>query len=636
MRAGGPRVVRLDRGGDGRGCGPLTPAADALDGADAVLVADYGRGVAARADGAHRAARACARRRSSGTRTRAARRRSPAPRSSRRTPPRRRSPRTVGDGRRRRPARAELGATLAGGGGVRDTRGARRAARRPATGPPLAVPALPATGGDPCGAGDRFAATAAGRLAAGALPSRRRRAPRWRRRRRSSPRAARPGVGAATSPRAPDDAARARRARARPRRHRRRHRRLLRPAARRPRPRRSSGPRARRLPVVCLNSDASVRRLKGPDRPLVGEHDRAAVLARARLRRRRRRLRRGRPARGARALRPTSGPRAATTPSATCPRRVTSRLGRPGRHRALRRRPLDHPPDRGGRAGCETCQPLNATSAPSSSPAAPPASAPRSSPRWRRAAARRRARPVATGRTASTFRVGRPRRRPRAAEAAVARVAEAHGGLDAVVTAAGTDACGDSYDVDADAWDRVVAVNLLGTAAVVRAALPAPRALEAAASSPSPPRSGCGAARARPPTARPSSASSASRARWRPSSATASASRCWSPAGCRRASSTTGPSSTSPRPTRAQRPGRRRAQRSSSRSASRAGVELRELHGDARHGAVLAVTGCASSCARSGSATCSPRSRRCARCPRLPRARGRARRARPRSRRSSR
>jgi rfaE bifunctional protein nucleotidyltransferase chain/domain len=30
--------------------------------------------------------------------------------------------------------------------------------------------------------------------------------------------------------------------------------------------------------VVCLNSDASVRRLKGPDRPLVGEQDRARVL----------------------------------------------------------------------------------------------------------------------------------------------------------------------------------------------------------------------------------------------------------------------------------------------------------------------------------------------------------------------
>jgi NAD(P)-dependent dehydrogenase (short-subunit alcohol dehydrogenase family) len=62
---------------------------------------------------------------------------------------------------------------------------------------------------------------------------------------------------------------------------------------------------------------------------------------------------------------------------------------------------------------------------------------------------------------------------PREAEAAVREVAEEHGGLDAVVTAAGIDACGDILDVDGDAWDRVVAVNLLGTAAVVRAALPA-------------------------------------------------------------------------------------------------------------------------------------------------------------------
>jgi NAD(P)-dependent dehydrogenase (short-subunit alcohol dehydrogenase family) len=61
---------------------------------------------------------------------------------------------------------------------------------------------------------------------------------------------------------------------------------------------------------------------------------------------------------------------------------------------------------------------------------------------------------------------------PREAEAAVRAAAEEHGGLDAVVTAAGTDACGDLLDVDADAWDRVVLVNLLGTAAVVRAALP--------------------------------------------------------------------------------------------------------------------------------------------------------------------
>jgi rfaE bifunctional protein nucleotidyltransferase chain/domain len=30
--------------------------------------------------------------------------------------------------------------------------------------------------------------------------------------------------------------------------------------------------------IVCLNSDESVRRLKGSERPLVGEEDRAAVL----------------------------------------------------------------------------------------------------------------------------------------------------------------------------------------------------------------------------------------------------------------------------------------------------------------------------------------------------------------------
>jgi NAD(P)-dependent dehydrogenase (short-subunit alcohol dehydrogenase family) len=60
----------------------------------------------------------------------------------------------------------------------------------------------------------------------------------------------------------------------------------------------------------------------------------------------------------------------------------------------------------------------------------------------------------------------------RATEAVVREVAEAHGGLQAVVTAAGTDACGDLGDVDGADWDRVVMVNLLGTAAVVRAALP--------------------------------------------------------------------------------------------------------------------------------------------------------------------
>lgn len=58
------------------------------------------------------------------------------------------------------------------------------------------------------------------------------------------------------------------------------------------------------------------------------------------------------------------------------------------------------------------------------------------------------------------------------AERAVHELAERAGGLDGVVTAAGVDACGRLEDVAAEQWERVIAVNLLGTAAVVRAALP--------------------------------------------------------------------------------------------------------------------------------------------------------------------
>jgi NADP-dependent 3-hydroxy acid dehydrogenase YdfG len=61
----------------------------------------------------------------------------------------------------------------------------------------------------------------------------------------------------------------------------------------------------------------------------------------------------------------------------------------------------------------------------------------------------------------------------RAAEDAVRRLVDGAGGtLDAVLTAAGTDKCGPLDGVDGADWDRVVMVNLLGTAAVVRAALP--------------------------------------------------------------------------------------------------------------------------------------------------------------------
>lgn len=60
----------------------------------------------------------------------------------------------------------------------------------------------------------------------------------------------------------------------------------------------------------------------------------------------------------------------------------------------------------------------------------------------------------------------------RAAEAATRRLAERSGGLDAVVTAAGIDVPGRLADVPGETWDRIVAVDLLATAAVIRAALP--------------------------------------------------------------------------------------------------------------------------------------------------------------------
>ncbi|QOC92682.1 SDR family oxidoreductase [Micromonospora craniellae] len=60
----------------------------------------------------------------------------------------------------------------------------------------------------------------------------------------------------------------------------------------------------------------------------------------------------------------------------------------------------------------------------------------------------------------------------RAAEAATRQLAEREGGLDAVVTAAGIDVPGRLADVPGKTWDRIVTVDLLATAAVIRAALP--------------------------------------------------------------------------------------------------------------------------------------------------------------------
>jgi NAD(P)-dependent dehydrogenase (short-subunit alcohol dehydrogenase family) len=61
----------------------------------------------------------------------------------------------------------------------------------------------------------------------------------------------------------------------------------------------------------------------------------------------------------------------------------------------------------------------------------------------------------------------------RAAERATRELIERAGGsIDGVVTAAGVDVPGALADVPGEIWDRIVAIDLLATAAVIRAALP--------------------------------------------------------------------------------------------------------------------------------------------------------------------
>ncbi len=59
-----------------------------------------------------------------------------------------------------------------------------------------------------------------------------------------------------------------------------------------------------------------------------------------------------------------------------------------------------------------------------------------------------------------------------AVAASVDELVRTVGPPDAVVTAAGTDSCGPLATVPAEDWERVIRVNLIGTAAVVRACLP--------------------------------------------------------------------------------------------------------------------------------------------------------------------
>jgi rfaE bifunctional protein nucleotidyltransferase chain/domain/rfaE bifunctional protein kinase chain/domain len=289
VRASGRPLLRLDRGGDGGPPGPLTAAARAaLENADAVLVSDYGRGLAARDD----VRRALAGLDPDVPLVWDPHPRGPDPvRGARHVTPNAAEPARVipAPARDAQGAVAEAaarGAALARrwhAVGVCVTLGARGAVLAFADGTPLAVPTRAAEHGDACGAGDRFASALAGLLADGQLPSQ----------------AVGGAVAVASSfvaaggagairpgtdeegdrPRAPEDApALAHRIRA------------------------AGGTvvatggcfdllhaghaamlaAARSLGdclVVCLNSDASVRRLKGEARPVVGEQDRAELLS---------------------------------------------------------------------------------------------------------------------------------------------------------------------------------------------------------------------------------------------------------------------------------------------------------------------------------------------------------------------
>ena len=284
LRSRGQALLRLDRG-DGEVAGEPTDAALlAIAEADAILVSDYGRGVARQP--ALRAALAQA----------------AAPVV---WDPHPRGPAPVRGVRLATPNEAEVRhLTGDSGGGNRvatAARGGQELRARWRTGAvavtlgghgallcngptPLVVPAPERVDGDTCGAGDRFAATAALALAGGALVSEAVEAAV----REATAYVARGGVCAALAPEQPIVGAAG----------------VGREAAGEVVARvRAQGGRvvatggcfdllhaghiatleaARRLGdclVVCLNSDASVTALKGPERPVVRQEDRARLLS---------------------------------------------------------------------------------------------------------------------------------------------------------------------------------------------------------------------------------------------------------------------------------------------------------------------------------------------------------------------
>jgi rfaE bifunctional protein nucleotidyltransferase chain/domain/rfaE bifunctional protein kinase chain/domain len=300
VRAQGRALLRIDRGDDGGAVGPATAAARAaITWADAILVADYGRGVAAEPGVREALERAVA----AGTPlVWDPHPRGPAPvpgaalvtpnavealafAAAPATPP--------SSALAAAAAAAETLRARWGAGAVCVTRGADGALLAMGTGAPLVLPAPPVPVGDPCGAGDRFASRAAEALATGtpltdaitaAVTA-------------ASAFVAAGGASTIGRGQTPSRTPTANRGQTP----------SCTPAANRgltpvERVRAEGGTvvatggcfdllhpghvhtlqAARALGdclVVCLNSDASVRRLKGPSRPVQGQQDRAAVLA---------------------------------------------------------------------------------------------------------------------------------------------------------------------------------------------------------------------------------------------------------------------------------------------------------------------------------------------------------------------
>jgi D-beta-D-heptose 7-phosphate kinase/D-beta-D-heptose 1-phosphate adenosyltransferase len=297
VRADGMPVVRLDSGGDGVVGDPGADAAAAIRQAGAVLVADYGRGVTGRPALRRLLAEAAARVPVVWD---------PHPRGSDPVPGVRMATPNAAEAARACPGLAgQAGAGAPGGsaplalagaqarelarrwqaGAVAVTLGSRGALLSLGDGPPLVCPAPAVTALDACGAGDRFAATAAGVMLDGGLPSEAVTAAVAA----ASAFVAAGGAGAVDP--APGRVVRREAAEE-----------VVRTAPEVVAATRAAGGTvvatggcfdllhaghvralrdARSLGdclVVCLNSDASVRRLKGPERPLVPQEDRVRVL----------------------------------------------------------------------------------------------------------------------------------------------------------------------------------------------------------------------------------------------------------------------------------------------------------------------------------------------------------------------